>query len=615
MNKQIDNEYRKRQFEKMKDQMQSFSMEYWALLNNATVSFSSETFADRSSSCAMMVRGSAKGKHLHFVFDPDVWDKLIPDERAFLMMHNIQHQQSGHFKRFSQKDRRDPLVELAMDLEVNHSLMSRFTFNLPTLSQTEPFVERVEPAGMLDSLSAEEYLFALREHYKQQQQEQQNDHQNDHQNDQQQGASGSNGASGESDEKSDEESSSSEPKNGKQKPSKVQASSKDEENSDDEDAQEEEAQDEEDDDGQDSAGDEEGTEQEYGGDDDASEDVSASDSSDGSAEEDEGEDYDGDGDASESDDGNDEEDSSDSEAEDAGSESDGEAEDSNGELQGSDDHELSEIDPDDFQQVVANAAEILSDETGIDEADAQEQIEKVAEASSSDFISSDDGQKMLGGRGNGPNMAQLQVQELDKQKENPWRLLAMRLVAGANNEHGKTSWLPNKRFQAMQSSLGKGMFLPSRLAPEKKKIRAVIFLDTSYSCRNMVPYFWSLLKTIPRDIFEVTTFTHTNIVSPFDEKRPYFPSGGTSYRELEQYFDREDGDIKYAFVFSDGDGDPFAPKNPRQWHFFMFKGLGMSTTRYLDPAITVHDLKDYVDTSMQASIPHNSIGSVGWDTA
>lgn len=219
-----------------------------------------------------------------------------------------------------------------------------------------------------------------------------------------------------------------------------------------------------------------------------------------------------------------------------------------------------------------------------------------------------------------------------------WRKFAYRLEKSVRADQGGTSWLPNKRFLALSHLNRDGLCMPSYRAPKKAQLRAIVFLDTSGSCTWMVHTFLTILASIPKEIFQVTSFTFTTEVMPFDIRDPVYRGGGTSFSDLELFFDNEVRKDRmagkqyqhYAFVLTDGEGSHFAPKNPKQW-FFLMNGvrelmdskataaLSMdyarrvftSTTRYLHPDVNVVPLEPFLPDEL-VNLIENGGSNVGY---
>lgn len=99
---------------------------------------------------------------IHFECNLNFWDRLNDEERLFLILHECYHVFLDHFFRFPKIT---TIANKAMDLAVNHSLLNHFSFErkkMPLLSAIGCWVDTVIPGKvLLDTLSAEEYLYAL----------------------------------------------------------------------------------------------------------------------------------------------------------------------------------------------------------------------------------------------------------------------------------------------------------------------------------------------------------------------------------------------------------------------------------------------------------------------
>jgi len=142
------------EFKQCVKEIREFSVFLYYLVRKATFSWSSKgtAFVTARKGC------------IHFGFNYKFWDRLNVEERLFLALHECYHIFLDHFSRFPKVNR---LSNEAMDLAVNHSLLNHFSFdrdNMPLLSRIGVWVDTVIPGKvLLDTLSAEEYLYALQE--------------------------------------------------------------------------------------------------------------------------------------------------------------------------------------------------------------------------------------------------------------------------------------------------------------------------------------------------------------------------------------------------------------------------------------------------------------------
>lgn len=151
----ISEEQRDAQFKGCIKEIREFSIILYHIVRTATFRWNTKgtAFVTARSGC------------IHFECNKDFWDKLNQQEQLFLILHECYHVFLDHFKRFPVVDR---TTNKAMDLAVNHSLLKHFSFKrkkMPYLSKIGCWADTVIPGQvLLDSLSAEEYLYALQKY-------------------------------------------------------------------------------------------------------------------------------------------------------------------------------------------------------------------------------------------------------------------------------------------------------------------------------------------------------------------------------------------------------------------------------------------------------------------
>jgi len=106
------------------------------------------------------------GKSLRFVFNPDFWNSIDNYTKAFVIAHECSHGINKHGVRAkSLHDRADnDLINTAMDLAINHTLVNCFNFDRNLINNQEVYcwVDTVFPEqNISDNLSFEEYYELL----------------------------------------------------------------------------------------------------------------------------------------------------------------------------------------------------------------------------------------------------------------------------------------------------------------------------------------------------------------------------------------------------------------------------------------------------------------------
>lgn len=143
-------------FQNLIDEIKELDTLLYALLYKARVVWDS---ADVSTAAVTIQQGK-----LVFFFNTTFWNTLTIQEQLFLIIHECFHVLLYHFVRFKTFSR---VVNVALDLAVNHSIIRRFSFDekdLPSIRSSGCWCDTVLPnETLLDTLSAEEYLFILQQ--------------------------------------------------------------------------------------------------------------------------------------------------------------------------------------------------------------------------------------------------------------------------------------------------------------------------------------------------------------------------------------------------------------------------------------------------------------------
>lgn len=153
----ISEEERDAEFKSCIKEIREFSVILYHIIKTATFRWNTKgtAFVTAKSGC------------IHFECNKNFWDKLNQEEHLFLILHECYHVLLDHFKRFPKVTRTS---NKAMDLAVNHALLKHFSFKrkkMPFLSKIGCWVDTVIPDQvLLDTLSAEEYLYALEKYEK-----------------------------------------------------------------------------------------------------------------------------------------------------------------------------------------------------------------------------------------------------------------------------------------------------------------------------------------------------------------------------------------------------------------------------------------------------------------
>lgn len=145
----------KQELKDLVEEIQEFNIVLYAFLYKANIIWSTE--------CKTAAVSVKKGRAT-FYFNEEFWNTLTIQEKMFLLLHECYHVFLRHFVRFNTFD---SITNIALDIADNHSILRHFNFTddqLPYIRKNCCWCDNVIPGQvLLDSLSAEEYLFILKQ--------------------------------------------------------------------------------------------------------------------------------------------------------------------------------------------------------------------------------------------------------------------------------------------------------------------------------------------------------------------------------------------------------------------------------------------------------------------
>ena len=156
------------------------------------------------------------------------------------------------------------------------------------------------------------------------------------------------------------------------------------------------------------------------------------------------------------------------------------------------------------------------------------------------------------------------------------------------------------RLNRRLAMLPRNMFLPSEMEfddneKEKKRIKVYFFLDTSGSCWGLKDRFFTAAESLPPEKFDIRLLCFdTTVVETTLESRKIYGGGGTSFKILEEFIQKEvNQGAEYPvgiFCISDGYADNIRPQYPDRWHFFLTAG---GIKQHIDKGCFIHNLEDF----------------------
>lgn len=180
--------------------------------------------------------------------------------------------------------------------------------------------------------------------------------------------------------------------------------------------------------------------------------------------------------------------------------------------------------------------------------------------------------KDITGRGD-ESVDELYNVEVNKVKKKKWEIIVKEL-SQAFIQADKFDW---RRKNRRITSIDNGLFLPSYLELDIKKVNVWLFMDTSGSCIDLASRFFSAAASLPEKFFDPKLFCFDTKVYPTDiRKKEVFGGGGTSFDIIEEYIQNSNDPYpNFVFVITDGMGNDVIPEYPERWHIFL-------TSKYKD---------------------------------
>ncbi len=249
-----------------------------------------------------------------------------------------------------------------------------------------------------------------------------------------------------------------------------------------------------------------------------------------------------------------------------------------------DDH--SKMDPKDLDKFLKGKMGEMKDdlmEEGLTEQKAQKELEKFIQD-----IPDADARESLGKMA-GTGVGNLEsVDDIIKKRKMTWTQYARYLKRSVLGLKENTVWIPDRRTHSLAQQ---GLFVPSYKERDGRRGRVcvVLFLDTSWSCDHLRPYFFGFAKALDPEIFEVITFGFNSKTYPINLANPQYIGGGTSFA-FQSTFDKVTNPSKYGFVFTDGDVMGMSDiTEPERWHWF----LSANNTRAIPAGCAINMLKNF----------------------
>ena len=149
----------KEQFSYLASDLMAHHSIFYTLWELSTISFSRSP--DLPTACVRF-NPNKNFEALDFIFNPDFWEKLNHQTRVFVIMHECLHIIFKHGIRM--KDTLNPkLVNIALDLIVNHTLVNRFNIDRSFILEWEKYcwVDTVFPGENIETDKYFEYYYGL----------------------------------------------------------------------------------------------------------------------------------------------------------------------------------------------------------------------------------------------------------------------------------------------------------------------------------------------------------------------------------------------------------------------------------------------------------------------
>lgn len=124
---------------------------------------------------------------------------------------------------------------------------------------------------------------------------------------------------------------------------------------------------------------------------------------------------------------------------------------------------------------------------------------------------------------------------------------------------------------------------------DKQKINILMFLDSSGSCYELAPLFFRASDSIPRDTFNVSLYSFDTSVHHINKDRKIKGGGGTYFRCINEYIEKNNLKYDLIFIITDGYGGKFSCKKPDKWVWFLSTGYKSD----IPSNSKIHFLKDF----------------------
>ena len=151
-------------------------------------------------------------------------------------------------------------------------------------------------------------------------------------------------------------------------------------------------------------------------------------------------------------------------------------------------------------------------------------------------------------------------------KKKKWEMI-IKEWAQAFLQSDRFCWYkPSRRTATLDSNL----FLPSHLELEIKKTNVWLYMDTSGSCIDLAPRFFSAAASLPVKFFNARLFCFDTQVYETDVKsKKVYGGGGTAFDIIQMHISDQQDRPDFVFVITDGYGNQVKPERPDRWHVFL----------------------------------------------
>lgn len=203
------------------------------------------------------------------------------------------------------------------------------------------------------------------------------------------------------------------------------------------------------------------------------------------------------------------------------------------------------------------------------------------------------------------NLKSVVLEDL-KIKEDKWTSIVKNKIASLlkNDIRNCETWIDRpKRLVNMDENI----FVPNVKEYEVKvnhKYNLFFFLDSSGSCLSYSDIFFNIVRTIPRDKFNINLYCFDDRVTKLDINENYIEEGyGTNYSIIEDEIQKEiNNGVTYnksypdlVFVLTDGHGTRVNPQKPKNWYWILTENY----KNYIPPESTIISISKFgVDDKM-----------------